>query len=170
MDKWTMKIYVTNHDEIHNLSEDTKVPHVIISITDPSPWVITDERHTFGKSGYLLDVLHLQFLDIKEKDFQFERDGKSLKTWAMTPVHGLWVWNLLERNKGKFKALLIHCGAGVSRSPSMAKAICDYWGLDYRILYPRHYDWVRAQPVNPWVYKTTHNALVRTYTQPELLP
>jgi predicted protein tyrosine phosphatase len=133
-------------------------PHVIISITDPPPFG-DGQRVDFDLDEDLLDVLHLSFADFHEKHFRFNHDdGRSLKEWAMEPEHGDRVADFLKTHRGNYHTLLIHCEAGVSRSCSMALAIAEHYGIDRRAIEPHWANW-DAQPLNPWVYELTKQAL-----------
>lgn len=131
-------------------------PHVIISITDPPPFG-DGKRIPFEPDEQIIDILHLSFADFHEKHFAIEHEGKLLKQWAMEPWHASCVKEFLDNHAGKYETIIVHCEAGVSRSPSMALAIAEHLGVDRYEIEPVTRNW-DAQPLNPWVYKTTKMA------------
>lgn len=132
-------------------------PHVIISITDPPPFG-DGKRVPFELDNELIDVLHLSFADFHAKHFDLEHEGRKLRDWAMTASHASCLREFLSIHAGRFRSIIVHCEAGVSRSPSMALAIAEHFGVPRRELEPVGRNW-DAQPLNPWVYERTREFL-----------
>src|SRR6185503_809467 len=136
-------------------------PHVIISITDPPPWGSVDRLKFRDLDDLLIDVLHLQFGDFHRRHFDTMHEGRSLREWAMNLSHASVVREFLEIHYGKYHTVIVHCAAGVSRSPSMAVAIAEVFGIDKHQIEPVCRNW-DAQPLNPWVYGMTREGLKRS--------
>jgi predicted protein tyrosine phosphatase len=128
---------------------------LVISITDPGSdpakfniFPVMDEQ----------DVLRLQFHDV---DPSWYEDGDLLYGYRL--MHSFDAAQIMPflsaRLRDGVTRLLIHCEAGLSRSPSTAMAICDYLGLDRCIM-----DWEYAEewdsPPNRHVYSTCCAAFV----------
>lgn len=92
--------------------------------------------------GYV-DILFLEF-----EDDCFE--GWETRQRGMTVVQGALVARFVEKNRGKFDVILVHCFVGVSRSVSMAMALA----MELLIHYP---EWPSRVP-NRNVYITTRQA------------
>lgn len=133
-------------------------PHLVISITDPPPWGTGKPLPFDLEDEDLLDVLHLNFADFHEKHFDTKHEGTPLKMWAMDMGHAMKVREFLEMYRGVWQTLIVHCEAGVSRSPSMALAIAETLGVSKYSIEPVARNW-DAQPLNPWVYQLTKAAL-----------
>ena len=140
--------------------------HVIISITDPPPFG-DGKRVNFDIDDDKLDVLHLSFADFHAKhanskiiddEFGPENRGRFLIELAMTPSHASCIREFLEMWWGKFATLIVHCEAGVSRSPSIALAIAERLGISRYAIEPVSRNW-DAQPINPWCYGLVSEAL-----------
>ena len=92
--------------------------------------------------GYV-DILFLEFEDDCWDDWQTRDKG-------MTPDQGDQVARFVEKNRGKFEIILVHCFVGASRSVSMAMALA----MELLIHYP---GWPSRVP-NRNVYVTTRQA------------
>jgi predicted protein tyrosine phosphatase len=94
-----------------------------------------------------VDLLQLCFDDIDELD-----------RWAQHPMYhkeyrlfnkqdAMQIWNFLELTKEKIRTLLVHCEAGVSRSPAIAAAI-------NKVLYGTDRGYFTNYTPNMLVYRT----------------
>lgn len=134
-------------------------PFAVISITDPTiPGLSPGSPVDFPPCDTRIAVLPLEFGDFHEKHFGIEHEGVSVKHWAMTPGHGRNIAEFVSHFWPRVSLLLIHCEAGVSRSASMAVAIADHYGIERHSIEPVHRKW-DAQPLNPWVYALTREAM-----------
>ena len=139
-------------------------PHVIISITDPVPWADGSWAQVPELDDCLLDVLHLQFADFHERHFPHthtcEKTGeiRPLREWAMKPGDASCIREFLENWYGKYETVIVSCEAGVSRSPSIALAIAEKFSVNKYSIEPVYRNW-DFQPLNPWCYKLTKEAL-----------
>jgi predicted protein tyrosine phosphatase len=106
---------------------------ICISITDPSaPDVPLSRRFA--------DVLRLAFTDIAAPT-TFHFDVLFDTTHARAIVEFVDRWPDVDR-------IVIHCVAGQSRSPGVALALCDRFGLptsDLQERFPHWNTWVRTQ-------------------------
>lgn len=132
-------------------SVDMDVPYAVISITDPN-----DEHPKIPQRRGLREILRLKFHDLEPSltDVGQESDRNALYQF-MSADDAQRVRRFIEDSDAN--ALVIHCEAGVSRSPSCAMALCDQlkWGRDC-IRWAggnRHKD-----PPNQHVYSTTRSA------------
>ncbi len=147
---------------------DPEFRYLVISISDPPP---DGEPLKVPKRWGLLDadkdVLHLAFHDVdvtRYDDAFFESSEK--KYIPMHAFHAKQVVSFLNnRLREGVEAVLVHCQAGVSRSPSIAMAIVDGLGLtmDRRMI-----DWTpmdpTEEPPNLHVYETMIESLTSCST------
>jgi predicted protein tyrosine phosphatase len=145
------KIIVRPRHEVPKL--DMMVPYAVISITDPEPY---GEPANVPKRWGLRQVLRLAFHDLDPAKL---KPDSELIPCCMQPDHGGHVKGLLDFLPcTDVEALVIHCEAGASRSPSMAMAIADVLGMDRRQI-----DWsgrdTVTDPINQHVYNVTRKAL-----------
>lgn len=139
-------------------------PFSVISIHDPEP---DGEPNKIRPQFGLSKVLHLGFHDYdlthdKPEGFWDRQSllapGHTLRELAMTHEHGLKVWDFV---RGVSEPLLvIHCEAGVSRSPSIAMAIADCLHIRRRQIDWHHMD-VEQHPPNEHVYRTVRMAFLK---------
>jgi len=110
---------------------------------------------TFETSGCCKGVLNLRFSDVNPDMFKSEEDKKyldrqitlgSVKLFDEEDAKKIkkFVDNMNAR--GDVQTLLIHCSAGVSRSPAVAAAICQY-------LFGNDGDFFEKQVPNKFVYE-----------------
>jgi Icc-related predicted phosphoesterase/predicted protein tyrosine phosphatase len=133
--KWerTPDIVVMSVDEAEAY-EPTGI-EVCISITDPNASLVR-------LSPRFADVLRISFTDIaRPTSFPFDVlfDAK----------HARKILKFLDR-WAHAQRVVVHCVAGVSRSPGVALAVCDLRGLDAKALeerYPSWNTWVRSELV-----------------------
>lgn len=97
------------------------VPHVIVSITSHERDVARLPICPASRG-----VLRLSFLDMQE-------DGAD----AFMPRHAELVWKLLGDNPDVSR-LVVHCDAGLSRSPAVAIAVLEARGGDTKPFFERY--------------------------------
>jgi predicted protein tyrosine phosphatase len=98
-----------------------RIPYVLISISDP------DKLRPKPKKTHLCRaVMFLRFHDA-EPSAGFELPANIR---LMTARQARQVWDFVLRWKGEVRAIVVHCEAGMSRSPAVAAAICKGLGED----------------------------------------
>ncbi len=112
---------------------DPGVRHVIISITDPPPdGGPLKAPIRFGREGVLrlefddFDLAKIGQHDAYLLDSAFR--GRTIREWAMQPEHAVKIWDFMEQH-ADVEAVIVHCEAGASRSPSVAMALADVLGI-----------------------------------------
>lgn len=139
------RIHVRGRFEASRFDSEHRV--LVVSVTDKGAPLVGFKRYCVISE---LDVLRLNFDDVdvgrytKEELKQFADAGD--RSWV--PMHKFHAAQipvfLRERLRDGVLSLLVHCEAGVSRSPSIAMAICDSLGLCREII-----DWPYANGANP---------------------
>ncbi|MEX2012321.1 MAG: hypothetical protein WD970_01010 [Patescibacteria group bacterium] len=104
-----MRILVLNRSEVGNFT--AKVPYAVVSIKDPG-----EETVQLVPSVYLRDVLQLSFHDLTK---QLGKGGYKLFDAVMAEQ----VCRFTKRCLLNIELLVIHCGAGKSRSAAIAAAL-----------------------------------------------
>jgi predicted protein tyrosine phosphatase len=129
-------------------------PFAVISITDPPPY---SEPVRFRLRWGLRAVLPLSFHDFDppRHDPAILIDGKPLTSWTMTAADAEAVRAFVAEHAETAKILLIHCEAGVSRSPSMAFAIADAMGWPRKVVQWGRPGMNAMKAPNGHVYRTT---------------
>lgn len=90
-------------------------------------------------------LLQIAFGDIeRETDPRWRHKFGEL----ITPEDADKIWWFIEGHVSRIKTLMIHCEAGISRSPAVAAAICDKYNLDGRKYFHSPYC------INKTVYET----------------
>ncbi|HDK26321.1 MAG TPA: hypothetical protein ENG48_04420 [Candidatus Atribacteria bacterium] len=95
--------------------------------TYDKPYAIIGLRginETFPKyqdSSYLVDVLTLSVDDITEPE-----ENKVLFSY----IHALQILNFVEKYKNTIDLLIIHCNAGISRSPAVAASLSIIYNIN----------------------------------------
>jgi len=111
-----------------NITADnvTSQPRCFISINDTCG---TDEKPYFKENTE--NVLVLFFDDI-DNDLYIKNDTNGKEMWhrAMTEEQAKEIIRFIDKNKDKMECI-IHCGAGVRRSGSVAKFINKYLDLPW---------------------------------------
>jgi predicted protein tyrosine phosphatase len=99
---------------------DLDVRHAIVSISDPAPW---GKPADLPKQWGQIEIGRWAFLDCDPQQAD-HYDG------LMTLDQACEIWDFLDRmiEQGA-EAIVVHCEAGASRSPSVAMAIADCMGL-----------------------------------------
>jgi len=137
-----MKIQITDELKITKYIE--KEPHVVISIQDPS-----HEFVKLSEQEARQDWLGLKFHDLDDI-FIPELYGVQTNAVIFTKVDGLRILNFYNEWKNKVDLLIIHCVAGVSRSPAIGAALLRIDGqLDF--------DMFKRYRPNMHVYRTMLN-------------
>jgi predicted protein tyrosine phosphatase len=142
------------------------VPYIIVSITDPS------KEAFIPPSRFKLGLLRLQFMDIDIlingfEDFHWY-NGEMLTDLCMQESHAELVREFINTHKDKAELLIVHCRAGISRSPSMSFAICDALGLDRDII-EWWENWPHKEAPNRHVYELTKKAFQLSSTSQEVV-
>jgi predicted protein tyrosine phosphatase len=95
--------------------------YVLISIRD------RDKRKVrIPKQAGLRDVLQLAFHDAEPTDNFTLPENITL----MTEEHARQVWSFVKKWDKEVGTLVVHCEAGMSRSPAVAAALCKGMGGD----------------------------------------
>ena len=81
----------------------------------------------YQDSPYLVDVLTLSVDDITEPE-----ENKVLFSY----IHALQILNFVEKYKNTIDLLIIHCNAGISRSPAVAASLSKIYNINY---YPAYF-------------------------------
>jgi predicted protein tyrosine phosphatase len=133
-----MEFFVYSRGAIERLPPHD-VPHVIISITTTA-----DDQARLPPSPMCSGVLRLVFPDLDEPrpDFPGEIFG---------PDHANAICAFVEQHRDQITRVVLHCDAGVSRSPGVAAALAVCLGEDDAELFRRY------RP-NMRVYRTILNA------------
>lgn len=135
---------------------------VVISVTDPEADLVRFNKFCVMTSD---DILRLRFDDVDVGRYTREEIDEFSKTGGCAPMHKFHAAQIpqhLKRVRDGATRLLIHCEAGVSRSPSIAMAITDSLGLSRDVI-----DWaaiagsqrtVNDEPPNMHVYNMVMEA------------
>lgn len=81
----------------------------------------SEKKISFANAHKFADIHYTVFDDI-------EQDYPSRDVKLMTQKDADDIVSFVSKHAGKGKWLIIHCSAGVSRSPAVAAAIADYYG------------------------------------------
>lgn len=119
-----MKIMVMSQNMAILYSKKVQEPTIIISITSKD-----QENALFPNNPNIIDICRLSFNDL-------DRDIDEYKAPILSDFDGLKEFIDKYPNTN----ILVHCGAGVSRSPAVAMAIGDYLGIDTGINTSNQYD------------------------------
>jgi predicted protein tyrosine phosphatase len=96
-----------------------EVPHVIISITSAP-----DDVARLRANDQCRGVLRLSFPDADAPSVQFAEAD------LFSPSQAMQVWDFVLRHRGDIHRIVLHCDAGVSRSPAVAAAVARVLGGD----------------------------------------
>lgn len=161
-DRRDLRFCVRSRDGIN--SEWYRKPFSVISIHDPEPEGYPNK--IMPQEG-LGRVLHLGFHDFDvcntKPEGVWDREsmlnpGHTLRELAMRSEHGAKIWEFVSTVTEPL--LVIHCEAGVSRSPSVAMAIADCLHIRRSNIDWRHMD-VEQHPPNEHVYRTVRMEFVK---------
>ena len=96
-------------------------PYIVISISDPGtpkPRIRTD--------GLCRAILRFRFHDAEPAgNFPTPPTIK-----LMTSGEAREIWEAVQQHRGQIDTIVVHCEAGMSRSPAVAAAICRALGQD----------------------------------------
>ena len=97
-------------------------PYVLISITDADlpPAEIPVDPMRKGE-------LRLRFDDVELSDDPMMRGRPSV---LMRPQDAEAIWRFVMQHITEIQTIVVHCEAGLSRSPAVAAALCDCLGLN----------------------------------------
>jgi predicted protein tyrosine phosphatase len=137
-----MEFYVYSRGAIERLSPHD-VPHVVVSITTTA-----EDVAKIPSAPSCRGVLRLSFPDL---DVPLS-DGPPL--FCEEQAHAIWEFVLEHRPE--VRRIVLHCDAGVSRSPAVAAAIARGLGLDDAEFFKRY------RP-NMRVYRTLLEVWQSTY-------
>ena len=110
-----MEIHVTNREGIDNLIKSLSDSVCVISITDPDSNSVVLDLHE-------ADILRLEFHDLDRTHSSLSEVTYFSKSLARQIVNFV-----LCNSSSHTKQLIVHCEAGVSRSPAVAMAISSYF-------------------------------------------
>ena len=106
-----------------------EVPHILISITS-SP----DDMARVRSNPACLGILRLSFVDAESASDQYtERD-------LFSREHATMIWSFVLQHRLDIERIIVHCDAGVSRSPAVGAALArvfngsdaEFFGGRYR--------------------------------------
>jgi predicted protein tyrosine phosphatase len=106
-----MEIFVYSRHALE-AARPHEVPHVIISITS-SP----DDVAYLRANETCRDVLRLSFPDAEAPSDRFREED------LFSPAHAAQIWNFVQQHRSRVERIVVHCDAGVSRSPAVGAAI-----------------------------------------------
>ena len=115
-----MKILVTSEQEAVALSRGLSRKTAIISITAPG-----QERPVFAKSEFITGIFRLCFSDIAS-------EVPGMRMPEQSDFEGLRGFLDGISSLGT-QQIIVHCGAGISRSAGLAQAVSEYLGTDVHI-------------------------------------
>lgn len=133
----TIKVIVMSRNQAENyIPEDGEVC-ISIRSQNPNHPAYGDSDRENVLSNKFEDILRLQFDDIDiTKDFQSDHGFE----WTpFTAEQALEVKNFVNKHIHTKKKLIVHCWGGVSRSRSMAAAICKRYYLYHEFDVCNHY-------------------------------
>ncbi len=107
-----MRILVLSRREVESFT--AKIPYAVISINDPG-----EETAKLAESTYLGDVLQLSFHDLT---MQLGKGGYKLFDAKMAKE----VCRFTKKCLSDVQLLVIHCGAGKSRSAAIAATLNEW--------------------------------------------
>jgi len=137
-----MEFMVTDREGIKNgvLAHSA---YIVISIRDPD-----SPRPRVKKQSGLRAVLYLIFNDAEPPTTE--------SMVLMTPEQAQQIVDFVERHQRSVETVVVHCEAGMSRSPAVAAALCKSMGGDDRQF------WQSFTP-NVYVYKLVCEAAKGTF-------
>lgn len=145
-----MKVFVKPRIEVPYINFDTS--WAVISIASTK-----EELPKINENEHLVDVLRLVFADSDDPNFIGDSEAFSEKD-ALEILDFIFDKNIKDVDN-----LLIHCHAGVSRSPAVAAAI-------EKMLYNDDHKWFGVKSPNRLVYSTILGvALDNGYWEPSQL-
>ena len=138
-----MIIKVLSRAQAEQLNPQEKC--AIISITDFESDIVK-----FEYNNNIKGVLRLHFLD--EDDMSYVRNKNKDTHRLFSTGDAIKILNFVDEMIDKIDVLYIHCLAGWSRSPAIAAAICDIYGIETDTR------WFFQYSPNVFVYRKLMNA------------
>lgn len=120
-----MQLFVYSRGAIERVPPH-EVPHLIISITS-SP----DDQARLPASPQCRGVLRLVFPDL-------DAPSPGMPSPLFGVEHARAIWDFVERRPDDVERIVLHCDAGVSRSPAVAAAIAKCLTGDDAELFRRY--------------------------------
>lgn len=96
-----------------------EVAHVIISITSAP-----DDVARLRIPATCRGVLRVSFPDIEVASGAFAESD------LFSEEHARTIWDFVRNHRAEVERIVVHCDAGMSRSPAVALAIAEKLGLD----------------------------------------
>jgi len=137
-----MEFYVYNRPDIEAL-EPHNVPHIIVSITTP-----TDEIARIKTNEHTLGLLRLSFYDIDRVvpvDSDLVEEVRAISgitqfvdDHLFESFHAHAILDLVEAHPTA-ELFIVHCDAGMSRSPAVAAAISNILHGTDEVFFRRYY-------------------------------
>jgi predicted protein tyrosine phosphatase len=128
--------------------------YIVISIHDPG-----EPPAKVAEDPCLRGVLALSFFDIDPSpEFVLPESAN-----YMARGQAVAVWDFLEQHRAHIGAVVVHCNQGMSRSPAIAAALSEAFGLDCRRF------WRDYNP-NPHVYHCMMEAFEQRSSTKETKP
>lgn len=123
-----MDLFVYSRRAIESVTPH-EVPHVIISITSSS-----DDLARFPEGDQCQGILRLSFVDAEAPSDRYAESE------LFSDQHALRIWQFVLMHRADIERVVVHCDAGVSRSPAVAAAIAkvltgddaEFFGGRYR--------------------------------------
>lgn len=106
-----MEIFVYSRGAVERAAPHD-VPHVIVSITSSE-----DDQARIPASPHCRALLRLVFVDADEKSESISEES------LFSRAHARAIWSLLEEHLPHIERFVVHCDAGMCRSPAVAAAI-----------------------------------------------
>lgn len=157
-----MKIWVLNYLEAREF--DPEELTLVVRIFDPGA---TKHEHNMPIplkcSTLWVDEVRMEFEDIDVAAYQNE-GGVALarrlqeERKCFTPVMASFLLNEVAGTIKKAEALLVHCNAGLSRSPAVARALVERFELVPEWCGKRRVMMERGCAGNGWVYRLLKEA------------
>lgn len=105
-----------------------EVPHVIISITSAH-----DDLARIRDNPKCLGVLRLSFPDAETASEQYPESA------LFSAEHAEAIWSFVLEHRERIERIIVHCDAGMSRSPAVAAALLRAFDVDDSTLFGGRY-------------------------------
>lgn len=133
--------YVYSRTMIEHI-EPYEVPHVIVSIRTPGD----PDMAKLPINEYTLQVAHLSFYDFNDAAFLESEIKEKYDAGSFNREHARIILRLIETNQDA-ETFIVHCDAGLSRSPGVAAAVSKILTDDDSYFFKRYHP-------NSRVYRT----------------
>ena len=144
-----MKVKIMSEDEcVLYTKQENILPCVIISINTHGGEGYKKNALILTNNNNVKDVLTLFFDDITERNVAL---GSKCKLMSEEDVSSILTF--VEEWRGKIDEFIVHCGAGISRSPAVASGISIMLGLDDTWIWESH------KSPNKYVFEKIRNAI-----------